>query len=503
MSLSVTSLVRAARALALALPIVILLAAYTAATAFAAVICVPSDAVDGSCTVGQSQATIQAAINAAVTGVDTVRVGPGTYNENLTLGKNIPLLGAQNGVAACGRVAGESVITAATGDLLTLVTGSAGARINGFHFSGATRGIVSASGPIDAIEIRNNRFTGFTASGVFLNDTGIDITVDQNELDGAGKTGGGASFHLDTDGFDGFHFTNNCVQNAALGAGFFTDGVRNVGLSANRGPLFDGNLFVNQVTNVGVNIGSRAVEDAVFSNNVFRLNGFDGLQGGPIRTTFTGNTFDRNGRSGLVMTSFGNQTAGRGSSFVTISQNCFVDNGLVQVSGGGLRFSAQPDNQATNVFNNNDFIGNTPGAANSDADTINGTLNYWGAADGPSGDGAGSGDAVQGTLGGGAITFIPFATTPQTALGSLCNPAPTVTPTPTTTPTPGVAQATQIAGVIDSGSMVGGEALGDLVPRAPQARSQLAAGRARLGALGAIVAMGAAALAWVAWRRVG
>ncbi len=90
------SLGRAARIVALALPLAALLMMYMAVTAHADVICVPNDAVDGSCTAGQSEATIQAAINAAVTGVDTVRVGPGTYNENLTLGKNIPLLGAQN-----------------------------------------------------------------------------------------------------------------------------------------------------------------------------------------------------------------------------------------------------------------------------------------------------------------------------------------------------------------------------------------------------------------------
>ncbi|MBK6769852.1 MAG: right-handed parallel beta-helix repeat-containing protein [Ardenticatenales bacterium] len=498
------SLVRAARIVALALPLAALLMMYMAVTAHADVICVPNDAVDGSCTAGQSEATIQAAINAAVTGVDTVRVGPGTYNENLTLGKNIPLLGAQNGVAACGRVASESVITAASGDLLTLVVGSAGARINGFHFSGAARGITSGSGPIDNVEIRNNRFTGYTGAGVFLNDPGIDITVDNNELDGGSKTSGGASFHLDTDGFDGFHFTNNCVRNAPLGPGFFTDGNRNVGLSAGRGPLFDGNLFETHTTNVGVNIGSRAVEDAVFSNNTFRLNGFDGLQGGPIRTTFTANTFDRNGRNGLVMTSFGNQTAGRGSADVTILQNCFVSNGLTPPpppaptppAGAGLRFSAQPQNQSSNIFNNNDFIGNLPGAINTDTDPIDGTNNYWGAADGPSGVGPGSGDIVSGppTPGTGVITFAPFSTIPQSFAGSLCNPftpTPTATATPTATPTntPTNPPATQRP--TPTQVLVGGVTVGTFAPAVVAAVTSGASGSLAptvLGGLGLLVA---------------
>lgn len=110
---------RAYLPIVLAIPIFLLMAMSTAVTAHADVICVPNLAVDGTCTT--SQATIQAAINAAVTAVDTVLVGAGTYNENLTLAKNIPLRGAQRGVDACGRVASESIVTAASGDLLTSV----------------------------------------------------------------------------------------------------------------------------------------------------------------------------------------------------------------------------------------------------------------------------------------------------------------------------------------------------------------------------------------------
>ncbi|MBK6768896.1 MAG: DUF3494 domain-containing protein [Ardenticatenales bacterium] len=51
-------------------------------------------------------------------------------------------------------------------------------------------------------------------------------------------------------------------------------------------------------------------------------------------------------------------------------------------------------------------------------------------------------------------------------------PSATRTATPTRTPTPVVAPATLIASAIDSSAMVGGEALGVLVPRAPDARTQ-------------------------------
>ena len=151
-------------------------------------------------------------------------------------------------------VGGESVVTG-SGILLELDTGSANATIDGFTFSGGTRGILSDTGPIDNLQILNNRIRGFTGNGVFLDDNGINITADQNEVDGTSKTGGGGLWHLDTDNFDGFHFTNNCVMNGATGTGFFVDGNRNVdaGTAGSRIPQFRDNLIDNNGT--GVNLG--------------------------------------------------------------------------------------------------------------------------------------------------------------------------------------------------------------------------------------------------------
>lgn len=349
---------------------------------------------------------LQAAIDAA-SGGDTITVGPGTYDP-IVIAKELFLRGAQSGVDACGRDSASETVITNSGTLLELKTGSAGTVIDGFEFSAGTKQIESTSGPIDDIEILNNRFGGFSGSAVFLNDSGADITVDQNSIDGGSQTGGGGVFHLDQDSFDGFHFTNNCVSDGATG--FFVDGTRNVGTSGSRAPFFSGNMFVGNGT--GVNFGRKAVEFATISSNIFSSNDFDGMQGGPKGSTITQNSFTGNGRSGLALTGFGGGgDATRGAQDNTISQNCFLGN----LSEGVFFSSSQAANTiSTNSLEQNNISANGDGAFYEGTETIDAEDNWWGAADGPSGDGTGGGDSVDGASGGGEIDFDPFLTAPIT-----------------------------------------------------------------------------------------
>ena len=267
---------------------------------------------------GTVYSTIQAAIDAAGNG-DTINVCAGTYAENVTLNKDLSLNGAQAGIDARGRVASESIIAPPAGIALSPLGGSAGATIDGFTLSGGTRGIESTGGPINDLQILNNRIIGFANQGVFLNDPGTDITVDKNVIDGAGKTGSGGLFHLDTDAFNGFHLTNNNIVGKGAtdsSTGFFVDGNHNVGPSAGRNPLISGNLIT--ACNTGMNLGTRAfgsqtVPNAgTISNNTFSNNNFDGLQGGIQNTLITGNNFTGTGREGVLLPCFGKSGAGRG-----------------------------------------------------------------------------------------------------------------------------------------------------------------------------------------------
>jgi hypothetical protein len=369
--------------------------------------------------------TIQAAINASGPG-DTINVAAGTYTENVMLNKSVTLNGAQAGVNACSRSATESIIIPANPGVRTLElqTGSAGAVINGFTFSGGSRGIESTSGPINNLQILNNRIIGFSGNGVFLNDSGIDITVAQNLIDGASKTGAGDLFHLDTDSFAGFHLINNCIvgkgstdTSADTSTGFFVDGNHNVSTSATpRKPVISGNTITDCQT--GMNLGTRAFgsltvpNTGTISNNTFSNNLFDGLQGGIQNTRIAGNVFSNNGRHGLALTSFGNTGADRGAQNCTVTCNTMTANGFAQ-SGAGIFFSATQaaTTISTNHANNNNIFGNATGATYNGTETIDAENNWWGSASGPTvgSNPGGTGDSIGGT-GAANIDYAPFRT---------------------------------------------------------------------------------------------
>lgn len=378
-----------------------------------------------SCSVPGDYTTIQAAVNDP--GCTTINVAAGAYAENVVINRLVTLNGAQAGMDARGRVASEATVTPANPLVRTLElqTGSAGSIIDGFTFFGGTRAIESTTGPIDGLQLLNNRILGFSGSGVFLNDNGINITVNQNDIDGTAKVGAGDLFHLDTDNFDGLWFTNNRVANGATATAFFVDGVRNVDKSSvgARTPQFSGNLIDRNQT--GVNLGSRAWGDGPITGNTFSNNLFDGLQGGPKNSAISQNTFSNNGRNGLALTSFGNTTdPARGAQGNSITQNCFTGNGFLQ-AGAGLFFSATqfPGTISSNVANQNNISGNLTGAQYLGTETINAELNWWGSPTGPfhpTSNLTGTGNPVVDD--GDGIDFIPFLTLP--AGGTPCTPPP-------------------------------------------------------------------------------
>ena len=78
-----------------------------------------------------------------------------------------------------------------------------------------------------------------------------------------------------------------------------------------------------------MNLGRKALGDVPITGNTFSNNLFDGLQGGPKNSLMTQNTFDGNGRHGLLLTGFGSTSTDAGVRSNTVTQNCFTGNGLL------------------------------------------------------------------------------------------------------------------------------------------------------------------------------
>jgi hypothetical protein len=246
--------------------------------------------------------------------------------------------------------------------------------------------VQSIGSTTDGMQFKNNRVREFVTVGVYLNKGDNNGVISGNEFDGSSQVGSGSLIQLDgPDQFHGLQFTNNCLQNTPnTGLTDISTGHNwTANAPATQPPAITGNTFNNCGT--GANIGAAAFNTATaptatISNNVFKNSVFDGLQGGPQKTSISGNTFQNNGRSGPALTSFSSAVADRGAQNCTISGNTFTGN----VSEGIFFSASQPVGTiSTNVANNNDFLGTTVGARYAGTETIDVRCNWWNDLAGP------------------------------------------------------------------------------------------------------------------------
>jgi Ca2+-binding RTX toxin-like protein len=336
---------------------------------------------------------IQDGIGLAASGA-TVNVSAGTFVEDLTLGKQVTLKGAKFGVDARGRVVGspnpavETVVESTAASALTFIGGAGGSTIDGLVFrgsgSGTTGVVTSSSGPINALQFRNNVVTVTSGSidPVFLNDTSIDSTFDKNEF--VATSASTHAFFMDaTDVYHGLYFTNNNVLRTGGigGTGLYVDGNRNVNNTGGaRTPLIQNNLF--QGHSLGLNAGKFAFQNAQFVENTFTGNS-GGMAGGTKDSLVARNTFSSNSIYGLRLTGFGGTgDATRGAQGTTIENNLFFGNGASAdpAGHGDLRIEDQFNGtQSTNTIRYNSF-GSTVGVwvNETSGETINASSNWWG-----------------------------------------------------------------------------------------------------------------------------
>ncbi|MBK9387608.1 MAG: hypothetical protein IPN34_22570 [Planctomycetes bacterium] len=340
---------------------------------------------------------------------------PGRYLGPFVLERLVHLEGAQRGVDARTRATGvpntsaESVL-AAPGELTLQIRGGAtGARIVGLAFeAGCALALETIAGPIHGLAIRECWFEPGLSGPVRFSAVSDDLDFERNLVRSASGTG--PAIALSPSAFlRGLRLRENHVLRLGSASlfdnGLFADRRGQIEASATRTPELARNRFEGHAT--GLFAGQAGIHDALIADNAFLAQRIDGAAGGFQDCVFRGNLFDGNGESGLYLTGFGGSgDATRGAQRCVVSGNTFQGNAGEALFFSSLQF---PGTISTSSAHGNSFVGNGAGAAYFGTETIDATLCWWGAPNGPSGVGGGSGDAAYG------VVFDPWLSCPPEA----------------------------------------------------------------------------------------
>jgi len=159
--------------------------------------------------------------------------------------------------------------------------------------------------------------------------------------------------------------------------------------------------------------GNLTVTGSTFSGNTAQDDGGAIHKSGSGNLTVTSSTFTNNTATNSGTDDTGDGAIGGGaikiesSGTVSVTSNIFVNNRATSSGADASRGGALLDESSTSAINNNCFVGNiaqSGGGVFGDAST-NAENNWWGAANGPSEAGPGSGDGVSTN-----VDFDPFLT---------------------------------------------------------------------------------------------
>jgi nitrous oxidase accessory protein NosD len=317
-------------------------------------------------------ATIQEGVN-AVDPFGTVVVAPGIYNENVTVsGKTVQLHGAQYGIDARDRI-------------ITPVPESV---INGTVFLQSNKSV------IDGFTVQNvvgnpGIFTSPSFSGYWIANN-----IVQNNTFGIYINSNGALYSQIKRNV----IRNNTQPGAASGNGIYSDqGLSNLIVTEN---FLTGHDPQNAA---GINFGAVTADSNIYIARNFLF------QDSSIALANTTNVLiSENCLIGIAASAI---FFGGGSTLTDIEGNVIQDNNTgINVT----TFFAASENTELRVKSNN-IEGNINGLVvqlNSYNGMLDATNNYWGAPDGPSGIGPGSGDSIINNDLTTTILFEPFLTAP-------------------------------------------------------------------------------------------
>jgi autotransporter-associated beta strand protein len=269
--------------------------------------------------------TIQAGINrVALNG--TVNVAAGTYNEAVAANKSVTLLGANHGLTACASRGAESIVSAGTGNALTITANNV--VVDGFELNGAEA--IQDHGYVGAA-IQNNTMNaaavGIDAMNIATAD-GAGFTVSNNCVTLTSQIAGTApTIGVSLNGVTGPQpplIQNNNVQGAFYGYMLY-------GLNASLPTLVQGGCITNIMQGVAV-LNLNPATLSAYSSSSFGLNGLT-ISG------FSGNYSNPNNNlhAGVYVYSGGSDPTARLTG--TISDVTVTGTGKISPDSSGLDFA--------------------------------------------------------------------------------------------------------------------------------------------------------------------
>jgi hypothetical protein len=342
-----------------------LLIAGTAAAVFG-VVAVPlvAFAVAGpTCTVGASGAdytTIQAAVND--TSCTTIKVAKGAYAENVTIPRRVIIKGAKAGNDADGRTFGASNESTVSGvsDTPAFTVNAADVTIDGFSVTNPGHGIgVTVKTAGDNAVIKNNIVDGLGSASYSQNTVGIYLEL----------------------GPDNVRLSDNRINNVQSIPS--AQGVL-IGDSTSTNPSLDIRVVNNTISNItSVNKGAYGIQAnngafttvKILNNDIKNLNGHGWVHAIGLEGKTPNVVVKQNVVSNLT-------TSGANKVAVWFEDNIFfftadVNRNNLNVGATGAGIAVHPS-----------LVSAYPSL------NVDGTCNYWGAANGPSSLGIGSGSHV-------------------------------------------------------------------------------------------------------------